>query len=144
MSKEFLKIVSNDTIWKNKYWDWFGDGLQNENVQNWKEAFIKTYKSPEISRERLTIKSVKGIGPFKSVYNGEYKFLPKIKYPVAIAVYYSYYLMENKQEVEREIDLMKRLRHPNIIRFFGFTTGKQNHPWIIEGENLGKNFFFLL
>jgi len=80
-----------------------------------------------------------GQGKFGNVYLAREK---KHKYIVALKVLFKKQLMEAKVEhqLRREIEIQTRLRHPNILRLFGYFHDKERIFLILEFAGKGEIF----
>ena len=59
------------------------------------------------------------IGQYGKVYKGQYRKSQGPGYPVAVKTIKQYELEKEKDEFLKEMNVMSKLMHPNIVRLFG-------------------------
>lgn len=84
-----------------------------------------------------------GKGKFGNVYLAREK---KSKFLVALKVLFKSAIKEfnNEHQVRREIEIQSHLRHPNILRMYGYFHDDSRVYLILEYAPNGKRFLFLL
>jgi len=110
------------------------------NIRNNKPITNKPVALPrQWSLQDFDIGKPLGQGKFGNVYLAREK---KHKYVVALKVLFKKQLMEAKVEhqLRREIEIQTRLRHPNILRLFGYFHDKDRIFLILEFAGKGEIF----
>lgn len=81
-----------------------------------------------------------GKGKFGNVYLAREK---KSKYIVALKVLFKNMIhsLNNEHQVRREIEIQTHLRHPNILRMYGYFHDEHRVYLILEYAPKGKRFF---
>lgn len=82
-----------------------------------------------------------GKGKFGNVYLAREK---KSKFLVALKVLFKSAIKEfnNEHQVRREIEIQSHLRHPNILRMYGYFHDESRVYLILEYAPNGKQYFF--
>ena len=108
--------------------------LQNENDQlhlSQQESVAFGLEPWKISREKIKLGKVIGGGGWGAVLKGDLKVAVKQIYPTIIS-------SQNLARLRREMEMLARIRHPNLLQFIGVvfedddnTDIRENPPYII-------------
>jgi len=115
-------------------------GISKPNaIRTLKTISHTTVKPRQWSIQDFEIGKPLGQGKFGNVYLAREK---KHKFVVALKVLFKKQLMEARVEhqLRREIEIQSRLRHPNILRLFGYFYDKDRIYLILEFAGKGEMF----
>eukprot|EP01091_Cochliopodium_minus_P002529 TRINITY_DN12379_c0_g1_i1.p1 TRINITY_DN12379_c0_g1~~TRINITY_DN12379_c0_g1_i1.p1 ORF type:complete len:441 (+),score=125.01 TRINITY_DN12379_c0_g1_i1:153-1325(+) len=113
--------------------------IDRQNIRDWKQLFKDNLKNPIIDRSRLSINFSVGAGPNKLFFGGNFKFNENLNFKVAVGIFGSHFREVKESEIQNEIDIAKKLIHPNIVRLFGYCPQKEVKVVTIEKDNVIEN-----
>jgi len=107
------------------------DIIPSEMVTTFSDEEKKTTKSSSWTIEDFEIGNLLGRGRFGYVYCGREK---QTRFVVALKILFKAPLKNSKmeQQVKREIEIQSNLKHPNILRLYGFFHDEQRIYLLLE------------